>query len=309
MTCKPIIEFLLWNNCSAHGKCAFCWQQAKHECSKFLNDEEKINSINSVVNFLDNNFVKLSNGENNKYTGNHILLVGGEIFDIESIVVKKSLINLIKKIIKMMCNDEIELLYINTNLLYKDLTLINWFLSIIQANGLFDRLRFTTSWDIAGRFETEEKKELFDKNLNKIRLDYPEVHIVVNSILTKQYCEYVIENPSFIKNFQEKYKVQVNVIPYIVLTDWLAPTKKQVIKALLAINSMIPNYIHNYVNNFSLPQPKLLYEYNSNDKELIYCSSNMSSCGHSENFKNYCTDHNECYICNIKQLSSKINEK
>ena len=306
MVCKPIIEFLLWNDCLAHGKCAFCWQQAKHECSKFLNDEEKINSINCVSKFLDNNFAKLPNGENNKHTGNHILLVGGEIFDIESDIVKKELIELIKKIIKMMCNNEIELLYINTNLLYKDLTLIDWFLSMIQTNGLFDRLRFTTSWDIAGRFETEEKKDLFDKNLKKIRADYPEAHIVVNSILTKQYCEKIIENPSFVKDFQDMYKVQVNTIPYIVLTDWLAPTKNQVMKALLSINSIIPNYVRDYVNNFSLPQPKLLYEYNSKDKDLIYCSSDIDECGHSENFKNYCTDSKKCYICDIKQLLDRL---
>lgn len=306
MTCKPIIEFLLWNDCSAHGKCAFCWQQAKHDNSKFLNAEEKVHSIECVSKFLDDNFAKLPNGHKNKHTGNHILLVGGEIFDIEEDIVKKGLIDLIKKIIKMMSNDEIELLYINTNLLYQDLGLLDWFLSMIQANGLFDRLRFTTSWDIAGRFESFEKKEVFDKNLKKIRADYPEAHIVVNSILTKQYCEQVIKNPAFVKEFQEEYKVQVNTIPYIVLTDWLAPTKGQVMKALLAINSVIPNYIRDYVNNFSLPQPKLLYEYNSTDKDLMYCSSDIDSCGHSENFKNYCTDHTKCYICDIKQLLSKL---
>lgn len=306
MICKPIIEFLLWNDCSAHGKCAFCWQQAKHECSKFLNNEEKINSINCVSKFLDNNFVKLSNGEDNKYTGNHILLVGGEIFDIESDLVKKELISLIEKIIKMMNNNEIELLYVNTNLLYKDITLLDWFLNTIKINKLFDRLRFTTSWDIAGRFETEEKEEIFDTNLKKIRKNYPEAHIVVNSILTKQYCEKVIENPNFVKDFQEKYDVQVNTIPYIVLTDWLAPTKGQVMKALLSINSVIYGYIEKYVTNFSLPQPKLLYEYNSIDKNLIYCSSDIDSCGHSENFKNYCTDSKACYICDIKKLLSKM---
>jgi len=306
MTCKPIIEFLLWNDCEAHGKCAFCWQQAKHDSSKFLNNEEKINSINCVQDFLYHNFSIQHNGKNNKYTGNHILLVGGEIFDIKDNQVKVELMKLLTNIIFMMSLKEIDLLYLNTNLLYSDLTLLCWFLSIVQEYKLFNRLRFTTSWDLVGRFDIKEKEDIFNKNLKFIKEKYPKIHIVVNSILTKQYCEKIIEDPNFIKNFQDTYKVQVNTIPYIVLTDWLAPTKKQVMKALLAINSVIPNYIHDYVNNFSLPQPKLLYEYNSNDKDLIYCSSDIDSCGHSENFKNYCTDHTKCYICDIKQLLNKI---
>ena len=305
MACKPIIEFLLWNDCEAHGKCAFCWQQAKHDSSKFLNNEEKINSINCVQDFLYRNFSIQYDGKN-KYTGNHILLVGGEIFDIKDTQVKDELMKLLTNIIFMMSLKEIDLLYLNTNLLYSDLSLLCWFLSIVQDYKLFDRLRFTTSWDLAGRFDIKEKEELFSKNIKYIKEKYPEIHIVVNSILTKQYCEKIIKDPTFVKDFQDTYKVQVNTIPYIVLTDWLAPTKGQVMKALLAINSVIPNYIRDYVNNFSLPQPKLLYEYNSTDKDLIYCSSDIDSCGHSENFKNYCTDHTKCYICDIKQLLSKL---
>lgn len=306
MLCKPIIEFLLWNDCSAHGKCAFCWQQAKHDCSKFLDSAEKINSINCVRAFLKNNFARLEDGSNNKYTGNHILLVGGEIFDIEDQDVNKNLKDLITYIIELMNNEEIELLYINTNLLYKDLSTLEFLLQNIAKNNLWDRLRFTTSWDIAGRFENEEKKAIFDHNLQFIRSKYPESHIVVNSILTKQYCEKVIEDPSFLKEFQDKYGIKVNTIPYIVLTDWLAPTKTQVMKALLSINSVIPNYVKDYVNNFSLPQPKFLYEYNSKDKDLIYCSSDVDKCGHSENFKNYCLTKDKCYICDIKQLMDKL---
>ena len=232
--------------------------------------------------------------------------MGGEIFDMEDQNVIDNLKSLIDYIITLMNNNEIELLYINTNLLYEDLSTLEYLLNNIQQNNLWDRLRFTTSWDLAGRFECAKKQEKFDYNLKTIRNKYPDAHIVVNSILTKQYCEKVIENPSFVKDFQDKYKVQVNTIPYIVLTDWLAPTKNQVMKALLSINSAIPNYIKNYVNNFSLPQPKLLYEYNSSDKDLIYCSSDVDKCGHSENFKNYCLSKDKCYICDIKQLLDKI---
>lgn len=305
MICKNIVEFLLWNDCIAHGKCAFCWQQARHDCTKFLDEENKLNSINCVREFLKTRFDS-SDGIKKDNTGNHILLVGGEIFDIELESVKKSLCDLLEYIVSLMSNNDIELLYINTNLLYTDLTLLYKLLNLIKKFELFDRLRFTTSWDLVGRFETEEKKERFDKNIREIRKDFPEAHIVVNMILTKQMCNEIIGNPTFIRNFQEKYDVQVNTIPYIVLKDWMCPTKAEVMNALLAINNDIPNYIKDYATNFSLPQRKDLYEYNSIDKQLIYCSSDIDSCGHSVNFKNYCTDKSKCYLCDIIQLMEEV---
>lgn len=306
MECKSIIEFLLWNDCSAHGKCAFCWQQAKHEASKFLDNEEKANSINRVKAFLTKNFVRLEDGSNNLYTGNHILLVGGEVFDIDDQEVIDLFKDLLDYIIQLMNNDEIELLYINTNLLYKDLSTLEYLLDKIKVANLWERLRFTTSWDVIGRFENKEKEELFYSNLKDIKAKYPAVHIVVNMILTKQFCEMIETNSKFVKNFQEDYNVQVNTIPYIILRDWMAPTRNQVIKTLLKIDSTIPGYAKDYINNFSLPQPKLLYEYTSADRELVYCSSEAAECGHSKNFRNYCDDKERCYICDLQHLLNKI---
>lgn len=308
MICKDIIEFLLWNDCHAHGKCAFCWQQAKHDCTKFLDEENKNNSINCVRQFLQTNFDS-SDGIKKNMTGNHILLVGGEIFDVVEHSVADNLKNLLLYIVSLMNNDDIELLYINTNLLYKDLSLLYFLLDLIRKNSLFDRLRFTTSWDLIGRFESKEKLDIFDYNIKEVKNKYPDVHIVVNMILTKQMCNHIINKPTFINDFESNYNVQVNTIPYIVLTDFLAPTKNEVMTALLAINSVNPNYIENYVNNFSLPQKKNLYEYNSKDKKLIYCSSDIDNCGHSVNFKNYCTDKSKCYICDIIQLKNEVVDK
>ena len=59
---------------------------------------------------------------------------------------------------------EIELLYLNTNLLYEDLELLEGFLENIKQNNLFERLRFTTSYDIEGRFN-KNSELLFYKNL------------------------------------------------------------------------------------------------------------------------------------------------
>ena len=97
---KKIYEFLLWNNCS--NNCTFCHQRA-HERKindKILTPEEQIESLLCCQHFLDTDFEK----------GNHILLVGGEIFDITQQDVKKQLISLLYYIISKMSSNDIDLL-------------------------------------------------------------------------------------------------------------------------------------------------------------------------------------------------------
>ena len=76
---KTIYEFLLWNNCG--NNCKFCHQRA-HERKiddKILMPKEQIESLNKCKEFL----------ESDKFEdGNHILLVGGEIFDVCNLDVK-----------------------------------------------------------------------------------------------------------------------------------------------------------------------------------------------------------------------------
>ena len=105
-----VYEFLLWNNCG--NCCSFCHQRvyARENDSKILNNEQKIRSINLCKDFLNSDQFK---------KGNHILLVGGEIFDITDKDVKDEFMKLLLDIVNKMNNKEIDLFYINTNLLYE----------------------------------------------------------------------------------------------------------------------------------------------------------------------------------------------
>ena len=111
---KKIYEFLLWNNCN--NNCTFCHQRSyQKKCSdKILNPQEQIESIEKCKDFLNTEFEK----------GNHILLVGGEIFDTLNEKVQDSLKSLIDQVISQMLKDEIDLLYLNTNLLYANTDLL-----------------------------------------------------------------------------------------------------------------------------------------------------------------------------------------
>ena len=313
---KKVYEFLIWNNCG--NACSFCHQRlfANKNNSKILNPKEQIRSLSLCEEFLDTKF------EN----GNHILLVGGELFDITNENVKEQFKQLLTKVISKMLLNEIDLLYLNTNLLFIDVSLLYWFLDKIDQSNLFNRLKFTTSYDIVGRFLNKEKELLFYKNLKSIKDNYPNINIVVNTVLTNETCKR-IQNDTFgadflleylnkqekeqftVKDWIDYFKVDINTIPYIRLNSDAAPempTRAVIFDTLLHINKIIPNYLEWYANNIGLKQEKLLFEYNKIDDNYIYCSSEYDSCGHSENFKMCFKDSDKCFPCEIKKLSDLI---
>lgn len=315
---KKIYEFLLWNNCS--NNCTFCHQRA-HERridDKILLPQEQVNSLNLCKEFLETKFEQ----------GNHILLVGGEIFDVQNDQVKKALIDLIKHIKNKMCKNEIELLYINTNLLYENTNLLDWFLMLFEANGLMERIKFTTSYDMVGRFTSKARELLFYKNLKHLTDTYTDIKIVVNTVLTKEACkrickdtfgaDYLLEylrnqdkNSNTIKQWIDYFRVDINTIPYIIL-DYSeapdAPTKREVFETLLHIDDVMPGYLQRYSDNIGLTQEKLLYEYNKIDNKFIFCSSKIAECGHSVNFQQSFADSKECFPCQIAKLAKYSNK-
>ena len=295
---KDLFEFLLWDNCS--NNCKFCWGKFLNKSDKFLNHEQKIQSIESVKKFLDSD---------EYIAGSHVLLVGGEIFDSINPDFNNSLLSLFDFVIEHMLNNKIDLLYVNTNLIYNDTTTLVQFLQKIQDNNLFERLKFTTSYDIYGRFDNIDKCMLMLNNLDMIVNKFPSIHIVANIILTKQACELINNKKFSIKVFEDEHKIQVNTIPYIVLDEEMMADKEEIFKALLTIDNEKPGYLSSYVANFDLPQKKKLYEYRAGQYNcLCFCSSQDAACGHSENFKRYCKEQDRCFVCDIKQLLMMVQE-
>lgn len=309
---KKIYEFLLWNNCN--NNCTFCHQRS-HErkaLDKILTPSEQVEALKACGVFLNEQFEK----------GNHILLVGGEIFDNLNVDVKKELRYLFMDISIKMIHSEIDLFYLNTNLLYNNTELLYDCLDILKAKQLLDRVKFTTSYDIEGRFSSVYAETTFVYNLNHLIKYYPELKIVVNVVLTKSVCDRIV-NDTFgtdylltylkTKNIQKStivdwinyFGVQVNTIPYIQLDYEKAPqmpSKSDIFSALLHIDSIFPGYLEQYANNIALKQEKRLYEYNKITKEFIYCSANLNECGHSINFTKCFNDSTDCFPCTIQRL-------
>lgn len=280
---KPIYEFLMWENCRNH--CSFCFQQEKNQ----LSDHEKLESMYSVKCFLeyDQRYIKNS----------HVLLVGGELFDSPTIF--PELKQFLNYIISKQLDQTIDLLYINTNLIYKNIDCLMWFLSKIDKHHLFDRLKFTTSYDIAGRFANKKVEQLMLSNLDLISKKFPQIKIVVNSMLSRQMCEAILNDAYNLQDFVRMHHCAVNLTPYIVYDQDLAASRDLVFKALLKIQQQDPEYIDAYVKNFDLPQKKELYQYKKGQLNYVSCPSNH--CGHSENFTRYSIQ-STCFVCDLKNI-------
>lgn len=289
---KPIFEFVLWDNCG--NNCKFCWQK-KHYCP--LSDEQKSVSVERVFDFIESSgFVK----------GSHVLLVGGELFDTPKHESSIHLSTLIDRIVGMMMVGDVDLFYIITNLLYKDTSLLEKLLFKIEAAGLSNRLKFTTSYDIFGRFNIKTPSlecgnSLWTKNMDSIRKNHPDINIVINTILTKQYCKLVTTCPELelVGEFRKKYNSYVNLLPYVAVDNEFTPERNSVFKALRITEDRNSGYLDGYIRNFDLPQEKLIYRYVNGG--LVFSTSESAKCGHGINFSSY-SGGNTCFICDIKEL-------
>ena len=286
MRYKAIYEFLLWDNCT--NNCSFCFQR---ENPRIFNKSKRQEILNETLSFIQSNkFEK----------GSHILICGGEIFDKPQDSLQLN--HFFTKIISLMLNDIIDLLYINTNLIYKDKCCLDFLLRNIKANNLFDRLKFTTSYDLAGRFKTKESEELMLQNLTWVKNIYPDCKVVVNTILTKQVCNAILNRSFSIKDFIQKYKCWVNLLPYIVYNKELSATRGEIFSALKEVDKDVSGYLDYYIPNMSITQEKLLYLYK--DGKFEFCSCKMAECGHSINFKRY-SDKGTCFCCDLKEILGK----
>lgn len=280
---RTMQEFILWSNCT--NQCDFCWQCKKHDANTILTPNEMIDSIYATRKKL-----------NMIHNGDDVLLVGGEILANYDDKVSNELQFLILDCIKRIKEDKIRYFYINTNLLFKDRKNLIYLLNAIA--GYESRLKFTTSFDIYGRFKTKESEKLFLDNLRFIHSKYPKVNIVVNSIITKQ----LVETDFNFNEFKKKYGIKyINFIPYIpVKEDRIMDTDfGGIISVLAKCEKDNPGFLKFYINDFDLNQNKKLYEYTKNNGYVV-CTSKLSSCHHNENFKKVLNG--ECYICKLKEI-------
>lgn len=288
MLVMPIYEFLLWDNCT--NNCKFCFQRKSPRL--FSIDFQK-QILNNVLSFINSDKFQ---------AGSHILLVGGEIFDDSN---RKFIIEFFDKICTMMTRNTIELCYLNTNLLYEDLNLLFLVLDVFKQNSLLDRLKFTTSYDLVGRFSTNSKEQLFISNLHTITSNY-NVKVVTNMILSNELCRKIIDQTFSLSRFQQENNTELNLIPYIILDESLATDKNNIMQALTTLKKKDYMIFKNFLFNINIKQPRKMFYFKDCkdiiDNKLTACECKLLECGHSENFKRYTVDKKSCFVCDINEV-------
>ena len=286
---KPIYEFLLWNNCN--NNCQFCFQR---DGSRIFTHDQQLLILENAIQFI----------KSDKFQpGSNVLLVGGEVFD--DIYRKQALKTAYSKIIQLMINNHIQDLYINTNLIYdkKCLRVLQDILMMLQNNSLFSRVHFVTSYDPYFRYANINAKHLFLENLQIIHNSFESLKIFVNTILTKNVCRDIIDGSFSISKFQNENKCKVNLIPYIILHDDVAPTKKLLFNAVIHAYKEDRATIDFMMHDLDLKQSRKILQYMHG--EWICCECSIDKCGHSVNFKRYSSD-DTCFVCDMKILLKSI---
>lgn len=286
-----IVEFLLWDNCNNH--CKFCFLKNKNKLNSFIEDDEKARAIQCANTYL--------NGDRFIH-GSDILLCGGELFDNKfNHNTHSEWYSFVDAIVEKVKIGTIGSVYVNTNLIYDINTELTGFLNKFFNAGILNKLNFTTSYDIVGRFKNKQDRQLFFNNIEELHRLYPALSIVVNIIMTSAVCDLILDGQFSISEFQNKHGVFVNLIPYIILTEDIAPSKEDVMNTLKYVGGDIPGYLDTYVKRFSIDHPRVLLKYYNGCLNEVTTENN--TCGHSVNFSKYTKD-GSCFICDILKLAS-----
>ena len=289
---KVTLEFLLWSNCM--NNCKFCWQRLFNDETTWLCEEDKLKAIAGASEIIAQ-----------KATNCSIMIVGGEVYCDQGEKVNAQLKKLYCQIANKVRAGEVEYLYANTNLTYENReNLVN----LLDAfEGVEAALMLTTSYDLKGRFN-DSTRQMFLDNLAFINDNYPKVHAVINTIVTKAVADAVLKEGYNTHWFLEKYPnavAEVNLIPYIPIKGNRSLDVKfsENVKVLEIANKMRPGYIRNYIYALDTNQAKELFEYHS-DRGYVDRTAGTNPCGHNENFTlvNGSDDGcHECYICKLQE--------
>lgn len=299
------LEFLLWSNCP--NNCKFCWQRLFDDKTTWLNEEQKLDSIAKCSKMIDQ-----------KEEECDILIVGGEVYADQGEKVNAALNDLYVQIAERIKAEKVRFLYANTNLTYPDRTNLVNLLNAFE--GIEDNLRFTTSYDLDGRFnrlnESEmktgcakaDRKEMFLDNLRFINDEYPKIRTVVNTIITRAVVDATLYakdgekyDPLWFMDEFSNTVYWVNLIPYIPIKGdtSLDVRFSETVKVLDEANKKSPGYLLNYIQQLDFNQDKELHEYHS-DRGYIENTAKTLPCGHNENFS-MVNRSGECYICRLKE--------
>ena len=306
-----MVQYGLWPNCT--NQCDFCLLEDRI----YKSEEERLRVLAAVkenikvIDWKD----KFSNG---------ISLLGGEIFYTDSEKIKTSFLDLINQIIDDIFSQSDEsIISVVSNGIYDPNILLKPTLDLLKSKNVIDRLNLNFSWDIKGRFHSEESLQSMIRNTNLV---YDEYGIIpcVQTCLTQYLIDEHLNGNFNIFDYQDKY------FPNTVLT-FLYPHKintgKTVSDFFFTRNSLfkfikwlkennhentLEYFIRSVVNSSQYKYTGLLYRGdvldNGKDKEeetyqqpTLEKKQVLTECGHSNLYRCY-ADSDKCMLCDLLKV-------
>lgn len=310
---KTSIQFELWHECN--NFCKMC----------FLGLENRVTPKETKIKSLKNAIAGAK-----EFNGNVIAIIGGEFFQgqISDPEVHDLFYNFISLVIDRLNKKEITESWITATLTDKTPKDFIEFLNFVKNNWNGNgRLIICTSYDIIGRFHTEEKRLNWEENISLISKVDQRILINTTMILTNALVNAYLNNEITFLDFTTKHRCGLmikhpNRGSYKDLQEMEAalpnfvPERRKTLKFFQKLKLKEPFVYENCVFNVNLRADECVKRNNNgssytdirdkkgtNEYTQGYSETKTMDCGHSELYACY-IDSDKCMMCdylNIKR--------
>lgn len=193
------IQYELWKDCG--NNCSFCYNKNQPK------EHDKIGRMRKIKSLI-------LSAETKRY--NTMGFIGGELFDTRLLTATEQdcFIDLIQSVSELVKSGQIRRVYITSNLIYFDTSLLVRLLDWLKRENTLPAFCICTSWDISHRFKTSQDKALWERNMEMLHTSYPELMLHVETIITQDLIDAVMSGKLDLRDFKTKYNASV---------DYMAP--------------------------------------------------------------------------------------
>ena len=308
---NKMLQLELWRQCDLH--CKFCY--IGEENFK-LPEEYKLKAIENTL--------KIIKDENTWTKYDSLGLIGGEFFQgqLDTLKLKEKFIEIIRCVESLYRSNEIDHFWITTTLTKPICEELKNTLNILNA---FDNVWICTSYDLKGRFHTEQLKANWVNNIDYIHKNYQNIKINTTFVLTQDLLDEWNKNNEFFDNFEQTYKTSIYFkAPDIgsLDKDMNSFIKRTGLTTFFPKRNDFLNFVIWIIKNKKLDilfnreyRAECLYENLGGDSLRIYHDrqddreeGKCMPCGHLEWFSHY-ADSNDCMLCDINRLVKEFEDE
>lgn len=320
-------QYELWQECN--NFCTYCYNRHLNELQP---KEFKVRSIQGVIDTVnkDKEFFE-------KY--DTIGFIGGEFFQgqMDEPEVEDKFFEMMALLKEKALSGDLKSIWVSATLTIGDQHHLYKMLDMFKDVNLPEYFWIVTSYDPVGRFHTKELFENWERNMWKIRDEYPKIRVNTCSILTGALIDKYLEDNEFFDNFLEKYHTTIFIkpptavvfneqgirvpvtLPYRqeynknVIPNWF-PTRKQALDFFRTLNIKNPELygtllnihfrsdilVRNYTNQ------ETTFEERHKDSKRETDFGGVGDCGHMRYYQIYVDTDEECLLCDKQTIQDAL---